>query len=155
MNWNVNAHLACVERGDIVCVFRVQAWAQDCWGWDGNWKAREKSKLSGFRCKVEENCPLLGYDTMSNGYFLPLFWCNLSVLSSMIKILGSLEMWPVRYPGGVVSCVQTPFPPEIPMAVQKIVPNSTRLWKLFKKLLNVRSQHIKMFGRHKIKIKFR
>ena len=36
--------------------------------------------------------------------------------------------------------------PEIPKALQKIVPNSTRLRKLLKKLLNLGRQHTKMFG---------
>ena len=42
--------------------------------------------------------------------------------------------------------------PEIPKALQKIMPNSTRLWKLLKKLLNLGRQHIKMFGKKGSKI---
>ena len=42
--------------------------------------------------------------------------------------------------------------PEIPKALQKIVPNSTRLWKLLKKLLNLGRQHTKMFGKKGSKI---
>ena len=43
------------------------------------------------------------------------------------------NQWSTR---GGVSGVQTP--PEIPKALQKIVPNSTRLWKLFKKIAEFR-----------------
>ena len=42
-------------------------------------------------------------------------------------------------------------PPEIPKALQN-VPNSTRLWKLLKKLMNLGRQHAKMFGKKDSKI---
>ena len=57
----------------------------------------------------------------------------------------------VAYPGEGFR-VFKPAPPEIPKALQKIVPNSTRLWKLLKELLNLGRQHTKMFGKKGSKI---
>ena len=65
-------------------------------------KAKEKSKLLDFCCEVEENCPLLSYYMARSGYFLTMFRGNLSVPSSMIKILGSLEMGLIVYPKSLV-----------------------------------------------------
>jgi len=41
--------------------------------------------ISGFRCKVAENCSLLGYYALSSGNFLPMSQDNLSVPSSGLK----------------------------------------------------------------------
>ena len=57
----------------------------------------------------------------------------------------------VAYPGGGFGCSNSP-PPEIPKVLQKIVLNSTRLWKLFKKLLNLGRQHPKMLRKKGSKI---
>ena len=54
----------------------------------------------------------------------------------------------VAYPGGFRMFKP---PTEIPKALQKIVLNSTRLWKLLKKLLNLGRQHTKVFGKKAIK----
>ena len=45
---------------------------------------------------------------------------------------------PVAYPGGGFRVFKPP-PREIPKALQKIVPNSTRLWKLLKKIAEFRT----------------
>ena len=42
--------------------------------------------ISGFRRKVSENCPVLGYYAASGGNFLPTFRDNLSVPSSRVKL---------------------------------------------------------------------
>jgi hypothetical protein len=39
----------------------------------------------GFRHKVDENCTLWGYYTVSSGNFLQKIWDNLSVLSSRVE----------------------------------------------------------------------
>jgi hypothetical protein len=45
--------------------------------------------ISGFRCEVEDNCPLLGYYSANKGNFLPTFQDNLAVSSSGVKNLTS------------------------------------------------------------------
>ena len=89
----------CGEGRYCLC---LSSWSlsQFCWGRDGIWKAKETSKLLGFHCKVGENCPLVGYYATSSGYFLLMFWGNILVLSSKIKIHGSLEI-------GLIGCPET------------------------------------------------
>jgi len=41
--------------------------------------------ISEVRCKVDENCTLLGYYMASSGNFLLTFWDSLLVLSSGVK----------------------------------------------------------------------
>ena len=41
--------------------------------------------ISGFCCKVDENCSLLGYYGASSGNSIPMFWDNLFVPSSRVK----------------------------------------------------------------------
>ena len=73
-----------------------------------------------------------------------------AILGTVLKTIYMCVKWsllvvPVAYRGGL-GCSNPP--PEIPKALQEIVPNLTRLWKLLKKkLLNLGRQHTKMFGK--------
>ena len=76
---------------------------------------------------------------------------NFKYLGTMVNKMNnrSVEVSGVREGGFRVF---KPPPPEILKAVQKIVPNSTRLRKLLKKLLNLGRQHTKMFRKKGSKI---
>jgi len=44
--------------------------------------------ISGFRCKIDKNCTLLGYYTMNSGNFSPMHWDNILVQGSRIHFWG-------------------------------------------------------------------
>jgi hypothetical protein len=48
--------------------------------------------ISGFGHDVDENCAVLGYYMVSNGNPLPMFWDNISVTSSRVKVLDFLTL---------------------------------------------------------------
>ena len=63
--------------------------------------------------------------------------CYINIPRVNVCMSFTLSFSVVAYRGGWVWGVQTPPPPEIPKALQKSVPNSTRLWKLLKKTSSV------------------
>jgi len=55
-------------------------------GWYGCWQEVSwQCAISGFRCEVDEDCPVLHYYTVSSGSFLSTFRDRLSVSSLMVK----------------------------------------------------------------------
>jgi len=60
----------------------------------------------GFRCQVDEICPLLGYYRAYGGNSLPTFWSNLAVPCSRVKnSISPWISWPLKM--GLIGCPET------------------------------------------------